>query len=123
MFLPTLSGLTVTIQFIEHARRELCYKAFVAEVDGIVVGSSGSQLFAGLTNVLEEQHRKYGYIWGVYVEPPCRGKVSPRSSQIKHSRYLKSIGCASCPHASPSGKPVYSTLGFSETNEMRLDLI
>lgn len=27
--------LDVTIQFISRARRELCYKAFVAEVDGI----------------------------------------------------------------------------------------
>ena len=37
--------------------------------------------------------------------------------------YLKSIACTRVIlHASPSGKPVYSSLGFSESNEMRLDL-
>jgi len=117
--------LNITIQFISHARQELCYKAFVAEVDGIVVGSSGSQLFAGLyPNVLEEQYRKYGYIWGVYVEPPHRGQGIAKKLTGQALEYLKSIGCTRVVlHASPSGKPVYSSLGFKETNEMRLELI
>jgi len=96
MFLPTLSGLAIdiTIQFIEHARRELCY--FVAEVDGIVVGSSGSQLFAVSP---ECPRRATPEIWlhlGVYVEPPCRGQGIKKLTD-KALEYLKSIGCTSCP--------------------------
>jgi len=36
--------LEITLQFIEYARRELHYKAFVAEVNGTVVGSVSCQL-------------------------------------------------------------------------------
>ena len=53
--------LKITLQFISHARQELYYKAFVAEVNGIVVGSAGCQLFTGLyPNVLEDHYRN---IW------------------------------------------------------------
>ena len=37
--------------------------------------------------------------------------------------YLKSLACTrAILHASPSGKSIYAGLGFSETNEMKLDL-
>lgn len=43
----------ITLEFIEHARQNLSYQAFVAEVDCKVIGSIGCQLFAGLyPNVL-----------------------------------------------------------------------
>ncbi|GET36312.1 GNAT family N-acetyltransferase [Microseira wollei] len=117
--------LEITLQFIERARQELCYKAFVAEIDGEVVGSAGCQLFAGLyPQALAEEYRKYGYIWGVYVEPPFRGQGIAKKLTGMTVDYLKSLGCTQAIlHASPSGKPVYSSLGFSQSNEMRLDLI
>lgn len=117
--------LNITLQFIEQARRELCYKAFVAEVEGRVVGSVSCQLFAGLyPNVLKAQYRKYGYIWGVYVEPPYRRQGIAKKLTTIAVDYLKYKGCTKAIlHASPSGKSVYSNLGFSATNEMRLDLI
>ena len=117
--------LEITLQFIERARQELCYKAFVAEIDGEVVGSAGCQLFAGLyPQALIEQYRKYGYIWGVYVEPPFRGQGIAKKLTGMAVDYLKYLGCTRVVlHASPLGKPVYSSLGFSESNEMRLDLI
>lgn len=38
--------------------------------------------------------------------------------------HLKLLNCTRVIlHASPLGKPVYSSLGFWESNEMRLDLI
>jgi hypothetical protein len=37
--------------------------------------------------------------------------------------YLNALGCTKAIlHASPSGKPVYSNLGFVSSNEMQLDL-
>jgi ribosomal protein S18 acetylase RimI-like enzyme len=109
---------------MSHARQELGYKAFVAEIDGIVVGSVGCQLFAGLyPHILTDQYRKYGYIWGVYVEPPYRAQGLGKKLTSRAQEYLKSLACTRVIlHASPSGKPVYSSLGFSESNEMRLDL-
>ncbi|MBD0344630.1 MAG: GNAT family N-acetyltransferase [Coleofasciculus sp. Co-bin14] len=114
----------ITLAFIDRARQELCYKAFVAEVDGVVVGSVGCQLFAGLyPQALAEHYRKYGYIWGVYVEPPRRGKGIAKQLTSIAIAHLKSLGCTKAIlHASPSGKPVYSSLGFVSSNEMQFDL-
>lgn len=40
--------LNITRQFIEQARQQLFYKAFLAEVDNRVIGSASCQIFAGL---------------------------------------------------------------------------
>lgn len=116
--------LDITLQFIARARVKQGYKAFVAEVGNRVVGSASCQLFEGLyPQALEEQYRKYGYIWGVYVEPPYRGQGIAKKLTSLACDYLKSIDCTRVVlHASPSGQPVYSSLGFVESNEMRLDL-
>jgi GNAT superfamily N-acetyltransferase len=115
---------SITVQFIQQARQTLAYQAFVAEVDQRVVGSAGCQLFAGLYPLaLAEHYRKYGYIWGVYVEPAYRGRGFAKTLTTLTLDYLKSLGCTrAILHASPAGKPVYTQLGFSESNEMRLDL-
>lgn len=114
----------ITLQFINHARRELNYKAFVAEVEGRVVGSVGCQLFTGLYPlVLKDCYRKYGYIWGVYVEPFHRDQGIAKKLTNIAIAHLKAISCTrAILHASPMGKPVYSSLGFSASNEIHLDL-
>ncbi|MBD2532645.1 GNAT family N-acetyltransferase [Nostoc flagelliforme FACHB-838] len=115
----------ITIQFIEEARRNLFYQAFVAEVNNTVVGSASCQLFAGLyPNIFKDEYRKFGYIWGVYVEQSYRRQGIAKDLTNKAIEYLKVIGCTRVVlNASPSGKPVYSSLGFSEGNTMQLDLI
>lgn len=116
--------LNLTLQFIEQARRDLFYTAFVAEVDAHVVGSASCQLFAGLyPNILTADYRQYGYIWGVYVEAAYRRQGVARRLTEMAIAHLKCIGCTQCClNASPLGKPVYDSLGFSESNAMRLDL-
>lgn len=113
-----------TLQFIHHARQELYYKAFVAEIERVVVGSASCQLFSGLyPHILTNDYRKYGYIWGVYVEENYRGQGIGKHLTNRAINHLKELGCTrAILHASPLGKPVYSSLGFSESNEMRLDL-
>ncbi|MCC5650759.1 GNAT family N-acetyltransferase [Nostoc sp. XA013] len=115
----------ITLKFIEEARRNLFYKAFVAEVDNTVVGSASCQLFAGLyPNVFKDEYRKFGYIWGVYVEQSYRRQGIAKCLTNRAIEYLKAIGCTRVVlNASPSGKPVYSSIGFSEGNIMQLDLI
>ncbi|NEP11400.1 MAG: GNAT family N-acetyltransferase [Symploca sp. SIO2C1] len=116
--------LELELQFINEARQELCYKAFVAEVDNLVVGSASCQLFRGLyPNILVKEHRKYGYIWNVYVETPYRNQGLAKKLTLLACDYLKLLGCTRVIlHASPLGKPVYDRLGFQQSNEMRLDL-
>ena len=119
-----LDWQNIILKFIEVARRDLFYKAFVAEVDNTVVGSASCQLFAGLyPNVFKDEYRKFGYIWGVYVEQSYRKQGIAKSLTNRAIEYLKVIGCTRVLlNASPSGKAVYSSLGFSEGNVMQLDL-
>jgi ribosomal protein S18 acetylase RimI-like enzyme len=114
----------ITTEFIDRARQELSFKAFAIEVDGIVVGSTSCQIFAGLyPNGLAEEYRKYGYIWGVYVEAAYRRRGFGKQLTTMALDYLKSLGCTrAILHASPSGQPIYTSLGFVLSNEMRLDL-
>jgi ribosomal protein S18 acetylase RimI-like enzyme len=113
------------LKFIAAARRDLAYRAFVVEgADGVVVGSAGCQLFAGLyPDILQPAQRRYGYLWGVYVEPEHRRQGIARRLTQATTDYLASIGCTHAVlHASPPGRPVYAALGFEATNEMRLKL-
>ncbi len=116
--------LDLTLEFINQARRELCYKAFVVEVGNVVIGSASCQLFNGLyPNILVKEHRKYGYIWNVYVEPPYRNQGLAKKLTLLACDYLKLLGCTrAILHASPFGKPLYDRLGFQQSNEMRLEL-
>jgi len=126
MFLPSPSGwLDITLQFIDRDRQELFYNTFVAEVGGMAIGSVSCQLFAGLyPQILTQECRKYGYIWGVYVEPSYRHQGIANKLTLEAVNYLKSIDCTRVIlQASPLGRPVYSRLNFYTSSiEMRLDL-
>ncbi len=115
----------MTLEFIKQARQNLFYKGFVAEVDNVIVGSASCQLFTGLYPlILEEEYRKYGYIWGIYVQPSHRRKGIAKQLTNATIEHLKSINCTKAIlNASPAGKPVYESLGFSPSNAMQLDLI
>lgn len=114
----------VILSFIEQARKNLFYQGFVALVDGVVVGSASCQLFAGLyPHTLKEEYRKYGYIWGVYVEKSYRRQGIAKKLTKTTIEYLQGIGCTRAVlNASPEGKPVYESLGFISSNAMHLDL-
>jgi GNAT superfamily N-acetyltransferase len=59
----------------------------------------------------------------VSSESPFRRQGIASQLTNKTIEYLKSLGCTRVIlHASPFGKPVYESLGFSLSNEMRLDL-
>ncbi|GAX40717.1 putative acetyltransferase [Tolypothrix sp. NIES-4075] len=115
----------ITLEYINMARRDLFYKGFVAEVDDVIIGSASCQIFAGLyPNVLKPEYRKPGYIWGVYVEPSYRRQGIAKQLTSIAVEYLKAIACTQVIlNASPAGKPVYSSLNFSENNQMILNLV
>lgn len=115
----------ITLEYIDMARRDLFYKAFVAEVDNAVVGSASCQIFGDLfPNIFKPEYRKSGYIWGVYVEPSYRRQGIAKQLTSIAVEYLKAIACTQVVlGASPAGKPVYSSLGFSQGNQMVLNLV
>ncbi len=111
---------TDTLQFIAQARETLAYQAFIAEVQGVIVGSAGCQFFAGLYPVPFQPHyRQDGYIWNVYVDPRHRQQGIGRTLTQRCLDYLQSIGCTRAVlNASLTGKPVYEQLGFQPHNSM-----
>lgn len=114
----------VTLQFIKNAAQNLNFKAYVAQVEEKIIGSVSCQLFDGLyPHILAEQYRKYGYIWGVYVEEVYRRQGVGQQLTANAIAHLREIGCTRVLlHASPSGRSVYCNLGFVESNGMWLDV-
>lgn len=113
------------LAFVSSARQALRYRSFIAELErGEIVGSASCQLFAGLyPNILEATQRKYGYVWGVYVQADCRKRGIATALTRATLDHLRAIACThALLHASPSGRPVYDALAFQVTNEMRLEL-
>ncbi|MBW4482039.1 MAG: GNAT family N-acetyltransferase [Tildeniella torsiva UHER 1998/13D] len=114
---------TLGLEFIDQARRTLNYQAFVAEAEGNIVGSVSGQRFAGLYPwIVSFDHRQYGYIWGVYVEPAYRNQgVATQLTQLM-VEYLQGIGCTKVVlNAAPKARSLYQKLGFSESNLMELN--
>jgi GNAT superfamily N-acetyltransferase len=109
--------------FTEGAIQELEYRAFIAEINGHAIGSVSCQLYSGLyPNALAEHQRKYGYIWGVYVELEYRRQGIGKHLTEMAIEYLKTLHCTRVLlHAAPAGRSVYESLGFTTSNEMWLD--
>ena len=114
-----------TVKFIQNARRELQFQAFIAHNEDEIIGSVSCQLFAGLyPSPFEIEYRHYGYIWNVYVREDYRRQGIATQLTQAAIAHLKSLNCTKAMlHASPSGKPVYEKLGFTAGNEMSLDLL
>lgn len=114
----------IVADFIKDGRRSFRMAAFLAEINGEVVGSSACQLHrVPYPAVAVPAFRRYGYIWHVFVEPHARRQGV--AAELVHSalRHLQSIGCTSAVlHTSEAGRSLYEKLGFETATEMRLDL-
>ncbi len=113
-----------TLDFMSDAALNNDGRAFVAE-DGVQIFGGAQCLISRslYPQALKPEIRTDGYIWGVYVAPSQRRKGLATRLTEQCTAYLKSIGCTRLIlHASPGGKPVYTALGFSPTNEMRIEV-
>lgn len=115
--------MDLTLRFIQQARQEAKFQAFVAQVEDDIVGSVSCQIFTGLYPSIRRD-RNYGYIWNVYVEKAYRRQGIATELTKTAIDYLKTLNCTKAVlHASPSGKPVYKNIDFISSNEMTLDLV
>lgn len=112
----------VVAAFVERARREDDFAAFVAEVDGAIVGTAACQVLSGLyPEIRRVSAHRAGYLWGVYVHPDHRRRrLATRLTQAALD-HLDAVGCTTVRlHASQHGEPVYRAMGFGGTNELAL---
>lgn len=110
--------------FLDDGRRRHGLQTVLAVDGGDVVGGAVCQEFAGLyPNILKDEQRKYGYIWGVYVDENARKQGLGRRLTQHCVDTLTAMGCShAILHAAPMGVNVYKAMGFVPNNEMRLVL-
>lgn len=115
----------ISLNFIHEVRERDQFMAFLAEVDGHVVGSTCRQLFKGTYPlVFHESVRQFGYVWGVYVDKLLRGRGIGKAPMKACIDYLKSMHCTrAVSHVAPPKRTVYESLGFKPTNEIGLELV
>jgi GNAT superfamily N-acetyltransferase len=102
-----------------NAREYLAW--FAVEEDGTVAAGLGLWLMDWLPHMLGAGSPRRGNIVNVYTQPEQRRKGLARALMTTALDYCRESG-VSCVilHASKEGRPLYESLGFHPTNEMRI---
>ncbi|MBU0494574.1 MAG: GNAT family N-acetyltransferase [Chloroflexi bacterium] len=97
------------------------YRGWVAQApDGRVVASAGYVIDRHPPGPWNPTGR-IGYIMNLYVEPAHRRRSLARRIMETILAHLRAAGvCAFSLHATNVGRPLYESLGFAASNEMRL---
>lgn len=98
------------------------YRAWFAESEGRVVAGAGLWLLNWSPSPYDQSQFR-GYVLNVYTDPAFRRRgLAKRLMETiiawcrEHAIKIVVL------HASKAGKPIYESLGFEQTNEMRLKL-
>lgn len=92
---------------------------FIALEKNQIVGTAGAMLGDGYPVTVHGL--RFGYIFGVRVEPHYRGRGLATALTREAIAFLKDLKCRRIRlHASPLGRPIYERLDFVPTNEMQL---
>jgi len=113
----------VSREYFTEALRLGTYKAWLAEAPaGRIVGGGGI-VIANWPGYPGENHANRAWILNMYTEPEARRRGIAKqllNAMIDWCR-LEGFRTVSL-HASPAGRPLYESVGFQPTNEMRLAL-
>src|SRR5215470_12333210 len=97
-------------------------KACAEDANGTVIGGGGI-VVADWPGFPGEDHAKRGWILNMYTEPRAWRQGAAKKLMQAMMEWCRSEGYGSVSlHASAAGRPVYESLGFQPTNEMRLTL-
>lgn len=109
-------------RFIAYLERRIAAdeaRFFAATEGDRIVGTAGAMLADGYPVAIHGL--LFGYIFGVRVDPPYRGRGLATALTQAAIDYLKGKKCRRIRlHASQFGLPIYERLGFVPTNEMEL---
>lgn len=116
----------VANSFLPWVRRKLetgDYLAwFAVAEDGSVAAGAGLWLVEWFPHGLDRGSLR-GYMLNVYTEPQYRRRGLARQLMQITLDYCRDRGIAIATlHASDEGRPLYESLGFKATNEMRIEL-
>jgi GNAT superfamily N-acetyltransferase len=99
------------------------YFHWLAEYDGRLAGSAGVLLLDWPPSP-RDPRGGLGFIYNVYVEPAYRRRGVARATLAALHQWAQERGLGALAlHASEEGRPLYETLGYLPTNEMRIDFL
>ncbi len=112
-----------TRPWLKRALTDGSYCGWLAQVpDGNVV-AGGGVLISSWPARPEDFNTRRALIINVYTEPEFRRQGLARRLMLLMIQWLKEQGFVSVVlHASDEGRPLYESMGFLPTNEMRLRL-
>jgi GNAT superfamily N-acetyltransferase len=110
--------------FIEKGLTNGSYRGFLAiSPDGRVIAGAGLAITEWLAHPAAPKQSRRAYILNVYTDPEHRRKGIARALMHAVLDHCKQEGFISVwLHASEYGRPLYESMGFEATNEMKLML-
>ena len=110
-------------EFFSGALRTGAYKAWLAEAPNGRIVAGGGIVIADWPGYPGENLAKRAWILNMYTEPEARRHGVAKQILEIMIDWCRSEGFSAVSlHASPAGRPLYETVGFQPTNEMRLAL-
>ena len=111
-----------TADYLKKAIPEGSFRSWLACEDGRVV-AGGAVVIASWPAHAYDLACRRATILNVYTEPDCRRRGIARQIMEAMIAWCKQEGFARVSlHASEQGRPLYESLGFVDSNEMRLNL-
>ncbi len=97
------------------------YQGFLADDGDAKVVAGGGVVILSWPASPRDPYNRRALIVNVYTEPEFRGRGVARKIMMTILEALKRQGLRSATlHASAAGRPLYESMGFTPTNEMRL---
>jgi len=107
-------------EYFSSAVADGSYRGWIAEAEGQIVGGAGVVISAW-PGVPGSRLAKRAMILNMYVEREYRRRGIARALIQKTIAWCKAEGFSGVGlHASDEGRPLYESMGFLTTNEMRL---
>ena len=110
-------------EYFSEALRIGTYKAWLAEDPNNRIVGGGGIVIADWPGYPSENLAKRAWILNMYTEPEARRLGVAKKLLKVIIDWCRGAGFRSVSlHASPAGRPLYKSVGFAPTNEMRLTL-
>ena len=114
--------VNATADYLKKAIPEGSFRSWLACVNGRVVAGGAVVISAWPAHAYDLECRR-ATILNVYTEPEYRRRGIARQIMEAMIAWCKQEGFARVSlHASNQGRPLYESLGFEDSNEMRLNL-
>jgi GNAT superfamily N-acetyltransferase len=121
---PMLDSVNkISEEYFRTALSTGSYRAWLAEDANGSVVAGGGIVIADWPGFPGERHARRAWILNMYTEPVARRQGLARRLLDTMVEWCRKQGFGSVSlHASEFGRPLYESLGFAPTNEMRLTL-